>query len=262
MVHKNSKFMQWGRALNRASMGKNPVFNRAVSVSGIGANPISNARKIANIARMLNVEKKFKDISVTNSNVYSANPNIKLLNDIDQGDTTSTRDGNQAKVLSLLVKFSVTPAIAHNVAVGSAAPPFPLVYRVMLIHYPMSSCEAAPTLADLLADPTTDPTASPLNLDNTRNFRVLRDKTYVINPNFSNLATTDTATYYFPPKTRHHEFYIKFNKGKKVRYDGTGGGAADVKSGAIFLVVLTESGAATSKGLTMDGWSRVRYVDN
>ncbi len=197
----------------------------------------SDARKALTIARgvksLLNVEFKFFDSQVTNTEILST-PQLFQLTNVVQGDGGSNRDGNQIKVVGNLLKYSVTMDAS---AVTSQL-------RVMLVLDKQTNGAIA-IAADVLEDITVfDAIVSPLNLDNKYRFRILYDKVHL----FSNAGAN---------KLHYRDKYIKMSE--RIRYDGTAGNITDITSSSLFLLVVSSTGA---QGPDFVLHNRVRFLDN
>lgn len=196
----------------------------------------SDARKALTIAagikRLINVE--VKNFDVQQSNVQMSNvPVIIQLSNIPQGDTTSTRDGSQCKVLALELDLFMT---RNSNGVVSTV-------RLMLVCDKQTN-QAIYLNTDLMADVTTiDNLVSPMNLDNKFRFQVLWDRVFVISSGWKG--------------ARH--FKKTFRMSKILRFDGNTSAIADLTSSSLSLVQMTND-SASEASITM--FSRLRYVDN
>lgn len=227
--------------------------------------PGSSAAKVASkalyvasrTAKMLNVEKKFHDVQLSASDIYSGSPYIQLLNGIAQGDTSQTRDGGQCKLINCLIRFNVL----GEVDTGTYRIPKSIRWMIVLDK---QADGTAPTLSELLEDPTTSPDCSPMKYANSKRFRVMRAGHILLPPN--HVAFNGTSDQTVGKNGRYVEKYINLNKGKnpglKVRYSGTGANVSDIASNSLYFVSWIQAGLATGQGISLAGQCRFRFVDN
>ncbi len=197
---------------------------------------MGDARKALTIARgvkrLINVEFKFFDATLTSVEVLST-PQLLQLTNILQGDGGSSRDGNQVKIVGNLLKYTCT--------MDSAATTSQL--RVLLVLDKQTNGVIA-AAGDVLEDVTVfDGIISPYNLDNKYRFRILYDKVHLFQASGN--------------RTIQGGKYIKMNE--RIRYDGVAGTIADITSSSLFLMILSSTGA---NGPDITFINRVRYVDN
>lgn len=187
-------------------------------------------RKVNQIKSNLNVEYKVHNVQMTAANATNAGSIVPLCH-IDQGDDEGSRDGAQIKITSIYATFFAVPNTSE-------------VIRIMLVQDKQVN-GAAFTLGDLLHDPTaTDNIVSPLQLVNKFRFKILYNQVLAID--------TDTSKMY-------RKYYKRFSKGIKIRYNGTGGGTADITSNGLYLVFLSDVGVNYP---TLTYNVRIRFVDN
>lgn len=126
----------------------------------------------------------------------------------------------------------------------------------MIIFADMQPNGATPVVGDLL---NTASPASHLNLNNRDRFKIICDKTFVVDPYiYSTTATQAVAS------TSRQIFQIK--KFKKIAlemvFNGTNGGTiADITSGALYMFWIGSNGAGTATDMNAVLGTRVRYSD-
>jgi len=77
------------------------------------------------------------------------------------------------------------------------------------------------------------------------------------------LGAQDSATGYTGSPTIHAiNKYKKLPVGSFTIFDGTGGGIADINTGALYLVTIGDQSAASVAGGTARLACRVRYTDS
>ncbi len=181
---------------------------------------------------MLNVEFKNHDVP-TAATIPDATGTIQQLTNINQGDTTNTRDGAQVKLTSIFIRGN----IKQNASATQT------VVRLMLVLDKQTN-QTIYTLADLLQDVTaSDSVLSVNNLDNKHRFIVLWDRSF-------SLSDSGRQVIAF-------KFHKKLNL--KIRYDNTGNGIADLTSYSLSLVRLSDEATNVP---SLRSITRIRYVDN
>ncbi len=208
----------------------------ASSVAGTAAKALTIAMAVK---RMVNVEYKCIDIkSITNLIPNGSGLIIQCTNS-QQGDTATSRDGNQIK----LTAWNFRATIIAN----SNASTLGITVTILLIEDRQTN-GAIYTTADVIADVTDSISQiSPLNIDGKFRFRVLKRWTFNVN------ATSAK------PRVEL-KYYHRFGDKMKVRYDGNVGDITDLSSRS--LSILRISDAVTADEPTFRFFSRVRFVDN
>ena len=121
------------------------------------------------LKRLVNVEIKNHDVVATTA-AMSVNLNIVQLTNIQQGDTTITRDGAQCKMLHLEMAYSilVDPTLPRTLV------------RIMVVVDKQTN-QGIYTALDLLEDSSSqDNIVAPRNLDNKHRFSILYDRVHVL----------------------------------------------------------------------------------
>lgn len=197
----------------------------------------------SNIAKQLNVEKKYLD-TVQAQQIDKTTPSIHIVNAVPQGDTGESRDGDQVKAIRLYWNGTVSNDLPSSNN-------YPVMYR-MVILLDKQSDGTPPTLAEIYQ--TTENPRSHLNMDNKMRFSILHDKQFLLTPAHINNNTKIVQGYMDLTK--------KFKKtaGLRIRYSGTGSTAADVASNPLYCIVFTSAGAVDNS--TVNIYHRLRYVDN
>lgn len=196
--------------------------------------------------KLLNVEKKYLDKEF-NQNVSEDVATINLLNGVAQGDTGITRDGDQAKFLSLQWRGMI---------LGPTGSDGPSAVRIMIVHDKQGD-GATPTITEILEQAEWQ---SPLNMANKMRFSVLHDSQYTVGLRETVTHTNNGSI----PSIKLVKGYLKLGKkdmGIKVRYNGTGSAITDLSSNPIWLVQIA-SGADGLNASKTDLYFRLRFVDN
>lgn len=191
------------------------------------------ALKIAQYLKsVLNVEFKEHNVQAT-AEALPTTGIITQLTNIAQGDTKSTRDGDQVKLTQIYVNGIIQK---HASATATSV-------RILLVMDKQTN-GAIYTLADLLEDTSaSDNIVSANNLDNKFRFKVLYDKVF----NVSNSGES----------RRKYKIFKKLPI--KIRYDGNAGDITDITSWSLSLVAIADE-ATNTPGHTF--FARLRFVDN
>lgn len=195
-----------------------------------------DAAKALSLAKYLksivNVEFKSHTVQGTNTAITVAPVIIETTN-IEQGDTTFQRDGNNAKLTSLSLKYILTQhATATNTQV-----------RVMVVHDRQTN-QAIYQGANLLSDVTAaDNIVSARNLNHAGRLHVLYDKVHTF---------TDTGR-----TNIYGQFHKKLQQ--KIRWDASTPDITDLTQSSLSLVFMSNE-ATNTPNITFS--HRLRFVDN
>lgn len=177
-----------------------------------------------------------------------------LLNGMALGTSSEQRVGRVIKCKSLWLRChwsTVDPSVA-------AVPQNPIHIRTIVVWDRNPNGVSAPLAASLIyktvihvGNPYFMP-RSPRNLDNRDRFTVLLDTDDTINPNGDS--------------TRFYEKYLKLDRVPRTTFNSGGGATlADVSSGALYLILVSDQRDATATTAVYRPWvafnSRVRYYD-
>ncbi len=182
--------------------------------------------------RLISFEHKFLD---TQQNAVAASVTgvISQISNMSQGDTTSTRNGSNVKVISIYLSYFISQ---HASSTSTQM-------RIMLVQDNQTN-QAIYATNQLLQDPTAgDNIVSARLLDNSRRFTVFYDKSHSLS------ATGET--------TINRRFYKKCNI--LLRYDANAGTVADLTEKSLSMITFTNE-AANFPLIT--SFVRVMFVDN
>lgn len=220
-----------------AVKGYAPHFkSQAIPAAQMAVKALSLATQVA---KSINVEKKYSETSFTGSIGGVGAPKIQLLNGIAQGDGGTTRDGDQVKFTDLGVRLWLKNTQA-----------FSDVYRVMIVLDKQAD-GTAPTIAEVLEN------AGVLNfnnMDNKMRFSVLKDELFYLSPN-GDTGEMKLLKMYLDLTKKY-----KKSKGLRTRYSDTGAAVTDIASNSLWLIIFNRSG--TANGSDVEYKTRIRYVDN
>jgi len=201
--------------------------------------------------RLNNVEKKVAD-TATASTINTDGAFILLASPTPGTDMTN-RIGRKIILKSVYLRGYMASEAALNAAVP-VAQVAQQMRMILFIDYQPNG--AAPAITDLLK---TAAPSSQLNLNNRDRFKILKDKTIVVDPYFcSQVATQSICS--TSNQIQQFKVYKKLNL-ETVLNAGTAGTIADISSGAVYLCFVgSEPTGSNNDGLAI--WTgRVRFSD-
>lgn len=157
-----------------------------------------------------------------------------LLNGVAQGTTASTRVGRRLVMKSMYIKWLVQVS-----ATTTGGTPLRL-----LIVYDHQTNAAAPAITDIVL---TDEITSPVNLSNSRRFKILVDE-YV--------PCIGTGG----PQSVVVSRYMKLNMDEEFN-NGSTGTVSDITKGSIYAIAWNGNGFAVA-GPNSVFYSRIRFADD
>lgn len=205
---------------------KNGPFRRRVRTIGEIAKTASSALAVAKtVAGLINVEFKVKN---TTNPAYTPDSSgqVVQLTDIDQGDSSSTRDGGQVKLKSIEAKWHI---LKH------ASATYTMVRLIWFIDLIGTNADP-PTVDELLSASNT---YTPRNLNNKHRFLILKDY---------RVALGDVTV-------KVGEWFKKVNA--IATYSTSNG--TDYTGNQIWLAMLSSEATNTP---TIAMYNRVRFLDN
>ncbi len=197
-------------------------------------------------------EKKVIDTNVLNKPCDTTGT-VTLVNSCDVGAQYTHRIGRKIYMDSVSIRGTIKPIDA----VGNGANSTSTYCRVMLI-WDKQPNGALASVNDILSVANS---ISFQNLDNRDRFKVLMNKNFITGPLFVDTTATQTWAIDTTP-SRYIDYYKSLRK-KKWRlhtiFDGTGGGVADISTGALLVVTIGDS--AANIGGEADMRVRVRFTE-
>lgn len=178
-------------------------------------------------------EFKFVDVASTTTAANSTG-SVVLLNGIARGDSVSERTGRQVTMRSVYLQYELYATVGTGLN---------QIHRVMLVLDKQVNA-TTPSVADIVSS---GDVRGFRNLDNRNRFAILIDRHYEI------AQSTTTGTHQFDKIYRRLNTITTYN-------NGDAGTVADIKTNALFLVILGSEGAGTTAGSVLHN-SRVRYND-
>ena len=180
---------------------------------------------------------------------------ILLLNGLNQGTGATQRVGERVHFCSIQMRLRMyIEKAAQLPLVASSAVNLQQV-RLMLVYDRQTNATLA-TKADILTSATE--VSAMLNMENRARFKVLMDKTFVLDP-FNFDANVDTYDF--------NRTVVQYNKYRKFNLETTYTNANDntiagVKTGALLLVLTGSSANTNDDDAKCQGSIRLRFYDN
>lgn len=213
-----------------------------------------NQGRNARVGGLIDIEKKFLDCAKGDSNLSTAwaiqDPTTGCTGTISvpaQGDGPSARDGRTYTIHSihLKVRLSQVPVESDLNPLGQS------LVRIVLV-WDTQANGAAPTAAKIFSQANS--ALSFRNLENSRRFIVLKDKTFTMNPNPLNQGAANSFASAGTKKI------VKMNKsfksGIKVRCQAETADIASAADTAFHIFAMYEGGQVVQLGY----WSRLRFT--
>lgn len=169
-------------------------------------------------------------LSINSVGVHTANGT--LINGCAQGTTASTRVGRQILMKSIAWRYFLTPSAAMN---------FAGVTRLMFV-YDRQANATGPSALDILQ---ADRIISPMNLSNSKRFKVILDKLHSWGVGESQVNESGFMKLNLP---------VEFNT-------GSAGTIGDIQSGSLYAFIWSAGDYNTADPL-FELATRIRYVDS
>lgn len=207
---------------NQLQWGKLPLPNARATAKLAS----SNRARIQYVKKLLNVE--FKNFELDNSQTMTAGGTITHLTGINQGDTATSRDGNSARLRSMIFRFTITKDAADTSE--------STVCRRII--FKMGHHADTPTVTEILDSASVN---SMFNLDNTERFTILSDSTFRLADGIMQV----------------HQGKKRFKFNHKIKWTGSLG--TNVQYGQIYMLTISNESTYPP---THSMLGRVRFVDN
>lgn len=186
-------------------------------------------RDVRWLKSVINVEKKYSDLNATIA--PSTTPTLVLLNGLQLGDTSTTREGQTIKMFSVQLKLVGT--------INSAATTTNV--RVIIFRDKQPN-GAAPTAANILANSTG--INSPLNITYGRRFLVYCDKQRTLSIN-----GTEGMKMWIYKRLKFHTQYTTGNVGD----------ITDISTNSLYALIMSDQATNTP---SVAYYFRIRWIDN
>lgn len=202
--------------------------------SGRGA-AVAAARSLNSAVRGMQLAQgEFKCVDIAQSLSSDTASAVQLLNGIARGDEINERAGREVVMRSIQVK---------GIAAVTVGTGIDQVCRVMIV-YDRQTNAAALTAAMVL---NAVDTYSPRNLENRRRFKIMYDRSFVLN---ASGEAGSHCMFNFYRKLNHP---VTFNSGDAAT-------VADITTGSMYLICIGNVAAGATDG-TCTFSSRIRYQD-
>lgn len=202
-------------------------YNKKYSTYDIAKKALKSAMALR---RLVNVEIKKYDTYSAVANI-STTGSIWPLHDMQQGDTSSQRNGLSIKPLSLLIKMQVF----NNSTAGTT------VTRVLLIKDLQQVADTNPSVSDILDTTLVNAAYAPLNDLTVGRYKVIRDLKVTLDVARSNRKDVNLYEKLFG----------------HIRYNGSA--STDIQKSGYYLVVVSDQ-ATNYPSISWN--SRLSFADN
>jgi hypothetical protein len=162
------------------------------------------------------------------------------------GTSESERIGRRYTIKSILVKGFMKCTATE----AATSPPGDLTGRV-IVYWDTQTNSAEATATDIMDGGGSNDVLAWRNLQNSRRFIVLYDKTIVLRPEITSVANDDFDR---QPKTYMFKLFKNFREGIEVTCDGTTANVSSVSDNNIGIAAVAESTA-----VTLEYQARVRF---
>lgn len=180
---------------------------------------IENKEEIKNIDTYQNV------VNVTTAGV------LTLLNGVAQGTTPITRIGNETAATSIQFRAQY---IANTAELSGT------LVR-MIIFWDRQPNGAAPTVATLLdSSVITLPYLAPYHRDYQKRYKIVYDKTMVLNPGVES-ATTPATGVVTAVIAQERVLKKKLRLGREVKYSGAGATVASIQTNSLYVLQISDA---------------------
>lgn len=186
---------------------------------------------------------EFKSIDLSSSaDTIDTTGSVTLLNGCARGNDINQREGREITMKSIQIRGAVS---ANAQATNDQWA------RVMIV-YDRQTNGTAPAVTDVISS---SGICGMRNLENRKRFKILMDRTYVINANYTGAATIYSAC------NNHHflEYYRKLDH-PVVFNSGSAGAVSDISTGSLYMIRIGSVTAGTAAA-AITFCSRVRYQD-
>lgn len=210
----------------------------------------------ARTAGFLGIERKFVDYQTVNDAFTTSwatmeDATAKSISAVAVGNTESTRVGRVYHITSVHLRGAVICAAQES----DTAPFSDSLCRIVIVHDTQTNA-ADVTAADIMDEGQTDNHFAFRNLQNTKRFRILMDKTIVLR--YDNMTNEGGANLFaVGPRVTQWKFNRTFKKPIKVICKGASAVIASITDNSIHVIGITSS-VATAAALSYQ--SRIRFT--
>jgi len=223
-----------------------------------GWRPGMSSRPRPLLQRLVRSEIKGVDLSLNNMSVaisdFSNNANIVLLNGISPGTGSFNRVGRQVALKSL--RWTGKLSISRTGGLEDEAP-----MARMLLVWDAQPSGLIPIKGSILGQTSqmgveTTSVYDHIRYDNTSRFKILKDELIILN------LTGELAAGELMIQSIPFDWFIDLT-GKNTLYSGqsTPCNIADISSGALYLINMTDIVLGEGNACNVSGVARLRYTD-
>lgn len=217
-------------------------------------------KKVRHLAQ--EAELKYKDTLI---NVLAQdNGSLTLLNGISQGTTQVTRIGGQVRLTSLQYRLNfLSDTDIRN-----------YVTARIIVFFDTQSNGADPVvsgnpliagqsgLLNTVAGGVPNNVFNPIQYENIDRFKIIHDKTFVLNPQQALTATTAGAVQSLTTTAVVARTMSKYHKiSRTIKYDGAGATIADINRNSLYMLLISDQANIGAEGVSVFGVCRVYYKD-
>lgn len=178
-------------------------------------------KKLENEAELIHNDVLLNNVSTT-TGVFT------LLNGIAVGDTNVLRTGNDMHATSIQWRLRLVGDVDSISG----------WYLRHLIIFDSQANGAAPAIGDVLDVSTiTNAVIAPYNRDNQKRFKILHDKSFVMNPSLATSGTTPITAVASMRQTHSGKRQLS----RIVKYIGTGATIASIGTNSLFSIILSDA---------------------
>jgi hypothetical protein len=214
---------------------------------------VRRRRSNPRIGGFIGIENKFYDteVAATNINASWAAINPTTVNSISvpaQGDGESNRDGKMYAITSLHVKGAVFTGGTE----AQAAPEDQHRFRIIIYQDTQTNGSEA-TASDIMDAGGTDDTLAFRNLQYSKRFKVLYDRTFTTVPQL----TSEASNVFSAGKAiKNFSFNKRFKTPIKVTCNATGAGVASCVDNNFGIAAIADS----ASNVSIQYQARIRFV--
>lgn len=197
---------------------------------------IQAVRGVAAIKRLINVEEKYFDQSVS-AVPTTASPMLNILTGVGLGDDATTRDGRS--ILAQRMHLKGFAVIDPTIVTGT-------VVRVIIFSDKVTN-NAMPIITDVL-----EPLAGAGLLVNAPYRHDTLNNRFVFHKDVTIVCCAVTACNAIQP------FDVSFSYNRHIKFDGSSAGVTSAESGHLYCLVVSNA----TNGPTVAYTSRLTFTDN
>jgi hypothetical protein len=247
----SKKSLHGTSALNRMARWSSDQARNFATKRYTGRSAASNiAHDLGVIRSLINAEEKNASVLFTQTTVTAASPYILPLGTVAQGNTGETRTGDSIKItrIDMSLRFAF--------GTGTSNLYCNQIFKWFLVRYlktPAASGATAFSIGEFLDQDFAGnrSSVSLFSTDTSEYFQIMDCGVVTVTPSFALAAVNNTALSILDisHQCSYHQTY-------------NGAAAANICDNMAFLVVVASQAANTAGTSTVDGSTRLLYIDN